>query len=178
MIVLAVDPGNTESAYVLYDCTAGVLIQFGKVPNARSRELAAFHSYDHLAVEMIASYGMPVGAEVFETCVEIGRLIEIATPVPCTLVYRRDVKLHLCGQSRAKDGNVRAAIIDRFGPGKEKAIGTKRSPGLLYGVHSDIWQALAVALCWSDAQADRAELLKPAAFTGSVAELERHLESA
>ena len=31
---------------------------------------------------------------------------------PAMLVYRRDVKLHLCGQARAKDANVRQALID------------------------------------------------------------------
>jgi hypothetical protein len=102
---------------------------------------------DHLAIEMIASYGMAVGAEVFETCVWIGRLVA-AWAGPHTFVHRREVKLHLCGDSRAKDANIRQALIDRYGPGKERAIGKVKAPGPLYGVTADQWSAVAVT--WSD----------------------------
>lgn len=114
----------------------------------RRRDIAPTVQVDEMAIEMIASYGMPVGREVFETCLWIGRFIE-AWGGPYTLVYRRDVKLHLCGQARAKDGNVRQAIIDRFG-GKQSAIGNKKTPGPLYGVSGDVWQALAVAITFAD----------------------------
>ena len=102
-----------------------------------------------LAIEMVASYGMAVGAEVFGTCVWAGRFIQRwldaggGEPVP---VYRKEVKLHLCGSLRAKDSNIRAAIIDRFGPSKDKAVGLKASPGPLYGMKADCWSALAVAI--------------------------------
>nr|WP_307731851.1 hypothetical protein [Massilia sp. H27-R4] len=106
-----------------------------------------------LALEMIASYGMAVGREVFETCVWIGRFKQAwHAPDQVELVYRKDVKLHLCGTPRAKDANVRAAIIDKFGPGKETAIGKKASPGPLYGVVSHAWAALAVAITASESQ--------------------------
>ena len=66
------------------------------------------------------------------------------------MIYRKDVKLHLCGSPRAKDSNIRQALIDRFGPGKEKAIGLKKTPGPLYGVKSHVWAALAVAVTHLD----------------------------
>jgi hypothetical protein len=47
---------------------------------------------------------------------------------------------------RATDANIRASLIDRYGPGKDSAIGSKRSPGPLYGLKGDEWSALAVAL--------------------------------
>jgi hypothetical protein len=62
------------------------------------------------------------------------------------------VKMHLCGNTRAKDGNIRQALLDRFGPGKAIACGTKKQPGPLYGVSKDVWQALALAVTWSDQQ--------------------------
>jgi hypothetical protein len=57
------------------------------------------------------------------------------------LVYRRDVKLHLCHSPRAKDANVRQALIDRLGP-----QGTKKNPGPTYGMKSHLWAALAVGV--------------------------------
>jgi hypothetical protein len=95
-----------------------------------------------IAIEMIASYGMAVGADVFQTCVEIGRFVEVAGE-HVSLVFRRDVKMHLCGSARAKDANIRQALLDRLGP-----VGTKKAPGPLYGVKSHIWAALAVAVTY------------------------------
>src|SRR3990167_6090451 len=60
---------------------------------------------------------------------------------------------HLCHDSRAKDGNIRAALIDRFGPGKDRAIGRKATPGPLFGVSSDVWSALAIAVTFTDTHA-------------------------
>ena len=56
----------------------------------------------------------------------------------------------LCKNNRAKDKNIRQALIDRFGPGKA-AIGTKKAPGPLYGLKSHLWSALAVAVVAADA---------------------------
>lgn len=155
MNILAIDPGNELSAWcVLQD---GQLIASKKQPNAEvlamlrgAPEGWQFGPSAALAVEMIASYGMPVGREVFETCLWIGRFVEAwerhADRGPCQLVYRRDVKLFHCESVRATDANIRASLIDRFGPGKQKAIGTKKAPGPLYGIKGDEWSALAVAL--------------------------------
>ncbi len=147
-MILAIDPGNEESAYVLYD--GATLVEFGKVENQTLLERLPFYraTADHMAIEMIASYGMPVGREVFDTCVWIGRYIQ-AWDASFTRVYRKDVKLHLCGQPRAKDGNIRQALIDRYG-GKDKAIGKKAAPGPLYGCSADVWAALAVAVTYAD----------------------------
>jgi hypothetical protein len=90
---------------------------------------------------MIASYGMAVGREVFETCVWIGRFIQARQPMQHELIYRRDVKIHLCGSPRAKDANIRQSLLDKFGE-----VGTKKNPGPLFGVKSHVWSALAVAV--------------------------------
>jgi hypothetical protein len=109
---------------------------------ARVEEAGRSGEVDELALEMIASYGMAVGAEVFETVRWIGRMQQVwRDPEAVRLVYRRDVKLHLCGSARAKDQNVRQALIDSLGP-----VGVKKTPGPLYGVKSHAWSALAVAV--------------------------------
>lgn len=138
--ILAIDPGTTQSAYVLWD---GVAIHAkGIVPNHDLRALLVSRDlmpFDLVAVEMIACYGMPVGRETFETCLWIGRFMERAG-APVRLVFRKDVKLHLCGSPRAKDGNIRQALIDKHG-----SPGTAKARGKLYGITSHLWAALAVA---------------------------------
>jgi hypothetical protein len=75
-----------------------------------------------MVIEMIASYGMPVGKEVFDTYVWIGRFAE-ASGMPTNYIYRKDEKMNICHSMRAKDSNIRQALIDRFG-----VVGTKKNP--------------------------------------------------
>jgi len=151
--LLAIDPGNTESGYALIDVGTLQPIDIGKIDNhLLLREL------DHLstsevqwsAIEMVASYGMAVGRDVFETCVWIGRFaqfLEERHGLVSRLVYRREVKLHHCESSKAKDSNITQALIDRFAPGQpNRGKGTKADPGWFYGFAKDIWQAYALAV--------------------------------
>ena len=148
-MILAIDPGNVESAYVMWD--GQKIDEYGKWSNAVLKDYIKKIDYDLCAIEMVASYGMPVGATVFATCVWIGRFMENVHDV--NLIYRKDVKMHLCGQTRAKDSNIIQALKDRFG---EK--GTKKSPGLTYGLSKDVWQAFALAVYFYDLHAKLAEL--------------------
>jgi hypothetical protein len=147
MSILALDPGPTETGWcVLRD---GRVSESGVVDNVLLIGVMQRGLYRdcQLAIEMIASYGMAVGAEVFETCVWIGRFVQAwHTPQDVRRITRKAVKLHLCGTTKAKDPNVRQALIDKFGPGKELAIGKKAAPGPLYGIKSHAWSALAVAV--------------------------------
>ncbi len=144
--IIAIDPGPDQSAYIV---TAGEKpISFGKVSNGALVELLQqAQDTDRCVIEMIASYGMPVGCEVFETCVWIGRFMEIFGADRCERITRIGVKSHLCHSAKAKDGNIRQALIDRLG-----APGTKQRPGVTYGISGDVWAALAVAVTWRDQQ--------------------------
>lgn len=145
MNVLALDPGTTQTGWVFY--SGGKVVWSGIDDNPKVLDMVARSPADSLAIEMIASYGMPVGREVFETCVWIGRFQQAwRVPGAGRLVYRKDVKIELCGTSKAKDANIRAALIDRVGP-----QGTKADPGPTYGVKSHVWAALGVAVT-ADAQ--------------------------
>jgi len=146
-VILAIDPGTTQSAYVVYE--QGRLVDFGIKENS---ELLTYledgiysHMCDKLYIEMVASYGMAVGKTVFETCVWIGRFIEKWNH-DWEFVYRKDVKMHLCGQTKAKDSNIRQAIMDLYGSERKIALGTKDKPGPLHGVSKDVWAALGVAI--------------------------------
>ena len=143
-LILAIDPGTTHSGWVTM--SGGRVLQSGVMENGEMlcvcRE-AVSHS---LAIEMIASYGMAVGAEVFGTCVWIGRFMQAyRAPHEVKLIPRMAVKMHLCGTPRAKDANIRQALIDLYG-GKAEAIGNAKKPGPLYGVKSHAWAALGVAI--------------------------------
>lgn len=161
MTVLAVDPGTENSAFCVVDYDQQIQAM-DILPNddlcsyLQSNELRTM-GVELTAIEMIACYGMPVGRETFETCVWIGRFVECITQghpiLPIAKVFRRDVKLHLCNSVKAKDSNIRQAILDLYpstGGGKTPQIGTKKMPGPLYGVRSHIWAALAVALYYQE----------------------------
>ncbi|MCM2312739.1 MAG: hypothetical protein NDI84_15205 [Steroidobacteraceae bacterium] len=138
--ILAIDPGPTESGWCRFK--DGRVIGSGVMQNDKMRDEIRYGTNATLAIEMIASYGMAVGRDVFETCVQIGRFVEcFSRPADVQLVYRKDVKLHLCGTAKAKDPNIRAALLDLIGP-----QGTKKEPGPTYGVKTHAWAALAVAV--------------------------------
>jgi hypothetical protein len=152
-VILAIDPGNTESAYVLW--RDGKPVAHATLPNDELLANLYRWKLDRLecVIEMIGHYGtgMPAGKDVFDTCVWIGRFIEAFGEERCSRILRPTVKAHICGSAKAKDPNVRQAIIDKFG-GKEAAIGKKATPGPLYGVSGDAWAALAVAMTWAERQ--------------------------
>lgn len=143
--IIAIDPGTTESALVEWD---GAKVSEPAIwPNAmlieRLSDEPLNDGFRNLFIEMVACYGMPVGKEVFETCVWIGRMIQTwkhATGREAKLIYRQQVKLHHCQSARAKDGNIRQALVDKYGE-----PGTKKAPGLTYGLKSHLWSAFAIA---------------------------------
>ena len=77
MQILAIDPGNTESGYAVIKMPEFELLEFGKVENERLLGFLPYLAWqcDDFAIEMVASYGLPVGKDVFETCVWIGRFV-------------------------------------------------------------------------------------------------------
>ena len=152
MSILSIDPGCTESAYTLLDGNLKP-IKFGKVPNIEllcmCEDLSKGNG-NEMAIEMVASYGMAVGQEVFETVFWIGRFWEAFNGAR-TKVYRKEVKINLCHTMKAKDGNITQALVDRFAPGeKNHGKGVKTSPGWFYGFKADIWQSYACGVTYHD----------------------------
>lgn len=153
-MILAVDPGNIESAYVIVENDLSKVIEKGKIDNIDLLDLLLFWQekyewkIDYFAIEGIQSYGMAVGKSVFETCYFIGRLIEAGKrdlEIKHTMIYRMEEKMCLCHSTKAKDSNIRQALIDRFGE-----VGTKKNPGYFFGFKSDIWSAMSVAVTFYD----------------------------
>lgn len=161
MEILAIDPGNKESGWCILADYKPVL--FGKTTNYTLLKVMRDYAgdYDDVVIEMVASYGMPVGETVFDTCRWIGRFEQTAAEATVTFpkvrthdvyfVKRKEYVTELCGSSRAKDANVIQYLIDRFAkdtPNRGK--GTKKDKGWFYGFKADIWQAYAIGVYYID----------------------------
>lgn len=160
MILLAIDPGNEYSGYVVVEAEDDQIIRVLDKGKTKNKHIIAAvirskrFSYTDIAIEMIASYGMPVGASAFDTCVWIGRFWQAAreeydgkeNPVDIKNIYRKDEKMEICGTQKAKDSNIRQALVDLYAPNTPNGgKGYKAEPGFFYGFRADIWQAFAVA---------------------------------
>ena len=166
-MILAIDPGTEKSAWLAWDGSR--IPAFGILENHELLRELRHGTFDgnvsrlgetkqrtavHLVIERIVSHGMATGATTLETCVWTGRFAEaweFRTGQPARWLDRMAVKLHVCDSGRAKDPHVRQALIDRLGP-----PGTKKAPGVTYGLSSHLWAALAVAVTWGDLQARKA----------------------
>lgn len=154
MRILAIDPGNIESGYADISLPDFKLHSFGKIKNeellGNLESIAYAENYDTKVIEMIAGMGMAVGQSVFDTCVWIGRFAQVFGG-DMEYVFRRDEKTMLCGTMRAKDANIRQALIDRYAKFDFKSgKGTKKNPDTFYGVSKDVWSAIAVGVTYYD----------------------------
>lgn len=153
-LILAIDPGTTQSAYVLMSDDY-IPVAFDKCLNeeVEHRIFTDASLLNHVVIEMITSYGQSVGQETFETCRWIGRFEGYARNlhIPCDLIPRKDVKKRLCGTQHSNDSTVRKKLIERFAAfDKEGGKGTKNHPDWFYGFKADIWQAYALGVCFLD----------------------------
>jgi hypothetical protein len=144
-VILAIDPGPTRSGWVLWNADLRSVDSSGTDLNVdmmvRLQNVCMWPG-TRMAIEKIEAMGMAVGAEIFETVHWSGRFLQAwREPDAVLRITRRQVKLHLCGTMKAKDANVRQALLDLLGP-----QGTKRCPGPTYGVSGHEWSALAVAV--------------------------------
>ena len=149
--MFAIDPGNRQSAYCVIDMDTLRPLEFGKVDNNELMKKIRFTPdkvWKCAVIEMVASYGMPVGREVFDTVLWIGRFCEtISIRCPVRLLCRIEEKRHICHNTRANDATIRRALIDRFAQHDLKnGRGTKGNPDFFYGFKADIWAAYAVGL--------------------------------
>lgn len=154
--IVAIDPGNIESAVCVMNADYEPIVHF-KAPNADVVNFlhTKLLNTDTVVIERVASYGMAVGKEVFDTCFWIGYFAAVAELSGAHdrvhYIYRQEEKLCLCQDSRAKDQNIRRALIDRFAKHDLKnGRGTKKNPDFFYGFAADQWAAFAVGCTYLD----------------------------
>jgi len=158
--ILSIDPANEESAWVLMRMDDLKPLYATKEKNEDIEYTVANvleglnvkkPSQLHVAIEMIQSYGMPVGSTTFETCLWIGRFREMFKMCEVTYIYRKEEKLNLCHTMKATDATITQALIDRFAPHTpNRGKGHKNDKGWFYGFKKDIWQAYAVGVTYYD----------------------------
>lgn len=161
MNIIAIDPGYRRSAVVRFDGRL-VLIHDIRDNEEMLLDLRTSKQQAVLVLEEMqlftSNYG--VGREIFDSVFWSGRFAEAWSPRRFDRILRSKVRGHL-GATKGGDAAVRQALIDRFGPYKETAIGSKRSPGPLYGVKADEWSALAIAVTYYDLHKDDPEFIRP-----------------
>lgn len=162
--IFAIDPGNVESGYAFIEMPDFKLLEFGKVKNEDllrmleriGRAVPDVADLDVFAIEKIASYGMAVGKDVFDTCIWIGQFVHALKGRDIAYVYRKDEKMYLCGTMKAKDSNIRQELINRYAKFDFKnGKGTKKQPDTFYGVSKDVWQAIAVGVTYYEMNKER-----------------------
>ena len=152
MKLFVIDPGNAQSAFVVVDENYTIYYKEKNENQAVLELMQGFHP-DKVVIEKIASYGMAVGREVFDTCIWIGRFTQaaIVLGIPVEYIFRHEEKLAICHSPNAGDTNIRRALIDRFAKHDLKnGKGTKKNPDFFYGFKADIWAAFAVAVTFLD----------------------------
>lgn len=157
-LLLSIDPDPTGGSWILLDETFGIVDHGYQTPIDELTGWVMFEGarqtlINTVLVEGIQAYGMPVGASTFETVKNIGEIRSVCRDrfeFDDTLT-RPKIKAALCNSVRAKDSNVRQAVIDLYPPdggGKTPQIGVKAQPGPLYSIKGDEFAALAVGLVW------------------------------
>lgn len=155
--IVGIDPGNEQSAYCIVDEDLRP-VHFGKMINelmyeqmVKDLQELSPDDYVEFAIERIASYGMPVGATVLDTCVWIGQLKERLRAFQLTFIFRKQEAVMLCHSARGNDATIKQALIDRFAKGvPHYGKGSKKNPGWFYGFRADIWAAYAIAVTKHD----------------------------
>ena len=158
-LIIGIDPGPERSALVALRTVADNVHGFevataefatNEAIRGGLRRLVMVSASALLAVEEFRIYGRKrVARDGLLTIRWSGRFEELFLSVPCGcrrsfqyVSYRRAACHHAAG-SNPKESDVRAALVERFGP-----PGTKKAPGFLYGMTSKghHFSALAVAV--------------------------------
>ncbi len=177
MLVLGCDPGQTESAWVLYshadrDLLAlnpnarSLVTHYGQGANAEVVTRIQYHAMQGrpgvptvpVVIEMPANYGPAKGgAPLYMTAYWAGVFAHACDPRPnqpgVVRVTRPEIVLHWCGaRSGFTKAQVAAAVAERlWGLTTREAKGTVKSPGPVYGFKGyHLWDALELAAWYAE----------------------------
>jgi hypothetical protein len=165
MRIIAIDPGNIESAWVVFEKRSDLEFQIlacGKYKNEVLLDLLSDSVYDTAVIEEMVAYGR-VGREVTDTAFWAGRFFQESYNLhrllfrEVFLVNRSKVRGHF---GCRKDADIIEKLIERFCPelyakfvskelNRPKTINAAREE-YFKTFKADIWQAFALGVCWYD----------------------------
>lgn len=140
--VLAIDPANTKTSFVLFDRNTFEIYDKGRINNNDFIEYLKNVECGVVALEIIVNMGVS-GRTLFETAEAVGVYTYIVNDRQIALkrVTRNEVKKHFKVKRSTKaqkqpsaDSQIRSRLIERFGQ--------EHTKGLAY----DMWQAYAVGV--------------------------------
>lgn len=179
-VILAIDPGTTQSAYAMIREDYSI-ISAAKVGNEELLTLVKGGEYDALVVEFMEARTLnadtkalkagkrprlqKIGKETYTTCRWIGRFEQVAVErgKPVSDVYRSEEKNRLIPTKKNRlqplpepvpksaDAQIRAALIRRFAKHDMKnGKGRATCKDTFYGFRDDMWSAFAVGVVHLD----------------------------
>ena len=179
-MLLAIDPGTSQSAYVGMKNDYSV-VSHAKVANNKLLELITLGGYDVMVIECMeprlakskSNSNAPnqvIGRETYETCYWIGRFMEAAIRRGMDIhrVYRSEEKSRIIPTKKNKlppipppvprshDSKIRKGLIMRFAQfDKKNGKGKANCRDVFYGFKADEWAAFAVGVVYLDKQKEK-----------------------
>lgn len=168
-MIIAIDPGNKISAGVMMDYQKTIWRSW-RLENSAMRNELWLLSGQYNAASLVIGHTPQMSGntkydcqkynsktfvpnQVVLTAIEVGRFFEFWErfgATPAILLSQIKVKKHLLGRSTGTDADITQAILDIFGGTQDKVIGSKTSPGPLYGIKKDRWAAIALAITYQE----------------------------
>lgn len=110
---LFIDPGTTQSGYVIYD---GIKIyESGVLPNEKIEAILEQKSFfDYVGIEQIEGRGNVLGKETFETLIWSGVFKHAAKPKSVFFAPPAHVRAFLTGRPNVSDKQVTEALLKRY----------------------------------------------------------------
>lgn len=163
---IGIDTGDIKSALVILRGQEVIekIIKPNKDLSVDLETISKVFKDAKLAIEMFQGRGKKAGQESFDSIFYVGWFARVwverakTTPV---MIYRSEVKRHLCGTTAVNDSNVRQAILDLYpktGGGKVPQVGVKAKKGPLFGISNDMYSALGICLTVQSGEYGRARV--------------------
>lgn len=160
--ILGIDPGTTQSGFVVFNAKENIPVYSGKFNNQEVLQLifdmSIFYPQNVTVVIERFAPQSNIGMSTVTSIHWAGRFYECAVEhyFPVYRIYRRDIKKHLLGKfdksKGSADSQIRKELVKRFAKFDFKnGKGSKDNPDTLYGFsHSDTYSALAVVVAYLD----------------------------
>lgn len=120
-VIISYDPGNEQTGWVVALEDNSKLLYKNKDLNTvcfeKTKEFTKKYNVVKVGCEYPSSYGMAVNQTLLDTCTFCGFLgfYFNSLNIPFELIFRKSVKMFLCGSVRAKDAEVNIRVREYIG---------------------------------------------------------------